>query len=66
MLQRKSKHTFYVQYIFYKNRAIYEIKGEEYGTAKQAARDSIMLHRKKCAFAFWITKKRIQAHTRNI
>jgi len=31
---------------FYKNCAIYEIEGEKYGTARQAAPDSVMLHRK--------------------
>jgi len=44
---REDQNTHFMFSTFFnKNRAIYETEAEKYGTARQAARDSVMLHRK--------------------
>jgi hypothetical protein len=41
----KIKKTFYVQYFFSENRAVYEIMSK-YGTTRLATDDNVMLRRK--------------------
>jgi hypothetical protein len=46
VVEKIKTHILCSIHFFYKNRAIYEIEVEKYGTARQAARDSVMPHRK--------------------
>jgi hypothetical protein len=52
-LQRKSKHTFYVQYHFPENRAVYEIMWKKYTTAGHATGDNETW---RTRFAFWVIR----------
>jgi hypothetical protein len=45
MLQRKSKHKFYVQYFFFENRVVYEITWK-----------NIVQRDRRIRFVWWITK----------
>jgi len=49
-LQRISKHTLYVWYVFFNNRAIYEIMWKKYGRAGQAIHESAILRTKDALF----------------
>jgi hypothetical protein len=56
---RENQNTFYVQYFFSENRAVYNKK---YGRIRHATDDNIML-RRKVRFALRITQARLQTRT---